>query len=227
MKITPLVSQSATSKTPPVDASEAVSKSANDLISSDFETFLTMMTTQARYQDPLEPMDSSDYAAQLAKFSMVEQQVKSNDLLQGLTDALGSSDTDVAALAGWVGMDTLTLAPAHYDGTPITVSPAPLSSATKVEMVVYNETGAEVQRTSLPLSATPVQWPKTGDESFAPGTYTFEIESYQDDALALAERAQTYSTISEARIENDQAILVLKGGNVVFTSDVTGLRGPQ
>jgi len=47
-------------------------------ISSDFETFLRMLTVQMQNQDPLNPVDSSDYAVQLATFSSVEQQVQTN-----------------------------------------------------------------------------------------------------------------------------------------------------
>lgn len=53
----------------------------SSVLSSDFEVFLQMLTAQAEYQDPLEPIDSSEYAAQLAQFSMVEQQVMTNDLM--------------------------------------------------------------------------------------------------------------------------------------------------
>ena len=45
------------------------------VLSSDFETFLKMLTTQMQNQDPLNPVDSTDYATQLATFSSVEQQV--------------------------------------------------------------------------------------------------------------------------------------------------------
>ncbi len=41
-------------------------------ISADFETFLKMLTVQMQNQDPLNPVDSSDYATQLATFSGVE-----------------------------------------------------------------------------------------------------------------------------------------------------------
>ena len=47
--------------------------SALSAVTSDFETFLNMLTAQAKDQDPLEPIDSTEYAAQLAQFSMVEQ----------------------------------------------------------------------------------------------------------------------------------------------------------
>ena len=65
-------------------ATSAAPLPTQSALSADFETFIKMLTTQAKYQDPLEPLDSSEYAAQLAQFSMVEQQVLSNDLLKWL-----------------------------------------------------------------------------------------------------------------------------------------------
>ena len=59
-------------------ASRAPSKAA---VSADFDTFLKMMTTQMKNQDPTKPIDSADYAVQLATFSGVEQQTKTNQLL--------------------------------------------------------------------------------------------------------------------------------------------------
>jgi flagellar basal-body rod modification protein FlgD len=91
------------------------------VLSSDFETFIKMLTTQAKYQDPLEPIDSSEYAAQLAQFSMVEQQVQSNELLAHLTEQLGGSN--MAGMANWIGMEARTAAPTYFDGAPITVAP--------------------------------------------------------------------------------------------------------
>ena len=68
---------------------EAPQPARTAALSSDFETFLQMLTVQARYQDPLEPLSSSDYAAQLAQFSMVEQQVLTNDQLGNLAGLIG------------------------------------------------------------------------------------------------------------------------------------------
>jgi flagellar basal-body rod modification protein FlgD len=60
-------------------------------LTSDFETFLRMLTVQMKNQDPLNPIESSDFAVQLATFSGVEQQVKTNDLLTKLADSFGGS----------------------------------------------------------------------------------------------------------------------------------------
>lgn len=90
-----------------MDISQTTSTPANtiaatgqqtDGIISDFDTFLRMLTVQMQNQDPLNPVDSTDYATQLATFSQVEQAVLTNDLLKSLTTQLTSSGlADMAA----------------------------------------------------------------------------------------------------------------------------------
>jgi flagellar basal-body rod modification protein FlgD len=197
---------------------------ASSVISSDFETFLKMMTKQAKYQDPLEPIDSSEYAAQLAQFSMVEQQVKSNELLSGLAVQMGAGN--MASMAGWIGMDALTTAPAYFDGAPVTVEPNPLAAADQMVLVVFDEAGQEVQRTSMAVSAEPIEWAGVQDDGtpFESGLYSFSIESRSNGELMDSTPIETYSRITEARIEAGSAVLVLEGGALITTAQVTGLR---
>lgn len=108
-------------------------------MTTDFKVFLKMLTAQARYQNPLEPIDSTEYASQLAQFSMVEQQVKTNDALGAMIGQMGSNN--MAALASWVGMDARAVTPAYFDGSPVTVSPNPASVSDRVELAVLDENG--------------------------------------------------------------------------------------
>ena len=55
---------------------------------SDFQTFLELLTAQMRHQDPLEPLDSTQFVAQLAAFSSVEQQIETNSKLDELNENL-------------------------------------------------------------------------------------------------------------------------------------------
>lgn len=55
---------------------------------SDFQTFLQLLTAQMRHQDPLEPLDSTQFVAQLAAFSSVEQQIQTNAKLDLLNENL-------------------------------------------------------------------------------------------------------------------------------------------
>lgn len=193
-------------------------------LSSDFETFLKMLTAQAKYQDPLEPIESSEYAAQLAQFSMVEQQVQTNDVLAALFSKTG--ETNMALLAGLVGMDARALAPAYFDGTPITVQPNPAAISDQVFLVVYDEDGTEVQRESVPLSAEPIEWAGVDSEGEAlpTGAYSFIIESVKDGEVILSEHAEVYGRVAEAQVQNGEVILILEGGVAVLSSSVTALR---
>ena len=51
-------------------------------IADNFDTFLQILTTQLKNQNPLEPLDTNEFTAQLVQFSQVEQQIKQNDNLE-------------------------------------------------------------------------------------------------------------------------------------------------
>ena len=193
---------------------------------TDYQMFLRMLTAQATNQDPLNPIDSSDYAAQLATFSGVEQQVKTNDLLTALAAQLGTSG--MAEMAAWVGKEARAPVAANFTGTPITIAPNPASSADSVELVVKDAAGLEVQRMSIPVSAETLEWAGvTTDGAPLPnGNYTFTVESSLGGEVILSEPADIYSTIQEVRSEGGQTILILSGGVAVSSTQVSALRDP-
>jgi len=57
------------------------------MLASNFQTFLSLLTTQLRNQDPLSPVDSNEFTAQLTQMAGVEQQLLTNDLLTSLLKA--------------------------------------------------------------------------------------------------------------------------------------------
>ena len=140
------------STTPPTGT--AAKKSAADdtgaatAASGDFQTFLTLLTTQMRNQDPLKPMDSTEFVSQLASFSSVEQQVRANDRLQGILDVLSGGSP--AGLAEWIGRDVRVAASADYAGDPVEVSLTPHEGADRGVLVVKTLPGV-VSRSVLPL----------------------------------------------------------------------------
>lgn len=196
-------------------------------ISSDFDTFLKMLTVQIQNQDPLDPMDSSDFAVQLATFSGVEQQVMTNDLLTALSAQMATSD--MAQMAAWVGNEARAPAAALFDGTPITVAPNPAIIADRAELVVRDSTGAEVQRMAIPVSAEPVEWAGVGPGGtpFPSGLYTFEVVSSAGGEVILTDPADIYSTVQEVRAEGGVLMLILEGGVAIPASEVSALRDPS
>lgn len=205
----------------------AQAQAADPTISSDFETFLKMLTVQMKNQDPMNPIESSDYAVQLATFSGVEQQVRSNQLLEGLSQQMGLMG--MAQLASWVGMEASAAAPAYFDGAPITLSPNPARTADEAFLVVKDAQGAEVERLAIPVSTDPIVWAgvDSGGNPRPAGLYSFEIESHANGTLVSSGMAEVYSLITEARNEGGQTVLILEGGVQVPAISVNALRSPS
>lgn len=88
-----------------IDAAAAASSGSATLagrksLASNFDTFLSLLTTQMKNQDPLSPMDSTEFTNQLVNMSGVEQQLLTNDLLQSLVNTAGRGIADAVSLIG-------------------------------------------------------------------------------------------------------------------------------
>ena len=85
----------------PTDASAGTTPNPTKQLSSNFSTFLTLLTTQLKNQDPTSPMDSNAFTQQLVMYSQVEQQIDSNANLKTLI-AQGTSNA-AAVTTGYLG----------------------------------------------------------------------------------------------------------------------------
>src|ERR1700704_2121048 len=93
---TPAAAPGATTSTTGID---------KNTIAGNFQTFLTLLTTQLKNQNPLEPLDTNQFTQQLVQFAQVQQQLKQNDQLATLV-AIEKAAQSTSALA-FVG-STLT-----------------------------------------------------------------------------------------------------------------------
>lgn len=214
------------SQQPVSSASASPATGGNGVLSSDFETFLRMLTTQMENQDPLNPIESADFAVQLATFSNVEQQVLTNDLLREMSARMGSGE--IEQLAGWVGMEVRAPAPVYFDGTPIELEIETPPGTETATLIVRDESGRIVERLPAPVDGGPVTWDglsETG-EPFLEGLYAFDVEIKQGDEVVGFVPVQTYATVEEARIGEGGILLVLTGGGIAPVEDVTAVRGP-
>jgi flagellar basal-body rod modification protein FlgD len=200
------------------------SKADATKVSGDYQMFLKMLTTQMKNQDPLNPVDSTDYATQLATFSSVEQQVKTNQLLETLTGQMGMSG--MAQFASWVGMEARAAVPVTFNGAPITLQPTPAEGADKTVLVAYDAQNREVTRQEIPVSANPVNW--TGSDASGNavlhGVYSFQLESYQAGKIIANDKVEAYSKITETRQGDSGAILVMESGATALPSEIKALR---
>ena len=88
----PLTSSPVPTSTPTV----APAASDDQMIASNFTTFLQLLTTQLKNQNPLDPLDTNQFTQQLVQFAQVEQQMKSNSQLQTLISIEQTAQSTVA-----------------------------------------------------------------------------------------------------------------------------------
>ena len=212
-----------TLSTPTTGTTPAPKSSA---ISSDFNTFLKMLTTQLKNQDPLKPIDSADYAVQLATFSGVEQQVKTNQLLEGLASQFGVMG--MSQLAAWVGQEARSAGPVWMDGDSVTLAPEPKPGADRAVLVVRDTEGTVVSREDISPSAKTYQWLGADIEGnrLAAGKYNLSLESYSGEQLLGTGNMQSYARIMEAKNGPLGTTLILEGGIEVAAKDISALRIP-
>jgi flagellar basal-body rod modification protein FlgD len=71
-------------------------------LNANFDTFIKMLTTQLQYQDPLKPMDTTQFTNQLVMYSQVEQQLSGNEKLDKLISLSQGQGTNAAlGYLGW------------------------------------------------------------------------------------------------------------------------------
>lgn len=214
-----------TTRTTPTAPTSSAS-STGSMINSDFETFLTMLTTQMQNQDPLNPMESTEFATQLATFSGVEQQVRTNELLGGLQDSMALSN--MSQIAGWIGMDARAEMPMQFNGQPLTLYANDNALADSMELVVTDASGQTLQRLAIPATETAFQWAgvTTDGAPLPSGVYGFHVEYFADDEPIDTQPAQGYARIEEAQVVNGDIWLSMPGGVQVNASLVQAVRDP-
>lgn len=90
-----------TTITSATDTSAATTSTAGTKLNADFNMFLKLLTAQMQNQDPLSPMDTSQYTQQLVQYSQVEQSIEQNTTLKSILSSLSGQDlTQASGLIG-------------------------------------------------------------------------------------------------------------------------------
>ncbi|WP_339633672.1 flagellar hook capping FlgD N-terminal domain-containing protein [uncultured Sneathiella sp.] len=124
----------------------AASKAATNL-ASNFDDFLTLLTTQLTNQDPLNPTDSTEFTNQLVNFTSVEQAIATNQNLESLVKLTQMSQENAlsASMINYLGKSVTTnLNVSALSDSEATWNIDLGSSAAKVKYDIYNQDGSIV-----------------------------------------------------------------------------------
>ncbi|MEM9010065.1 MAG: flagellar hook capping FlgD N-terminal domain-containing protein [Pseudomonadota bacterium] len=221
METTPLNGQTARSNAPQPAADESDSAAAS--ATTDFKTFLQLLTTQLRNQDPLKPIESTEFVAQLASFSAVEQQVETNDQLSSIISFL--VDGPASGLAEWIGRQVRAPAAVPFDGeTPVELFLEPDATADSAQLVIADETGAELGRLPIDPTAERVSWTGEGLPEDVTGNFSFAVERRADGEFLSRRPAEAFTDVVEVRRDGAATLLVFADGSTLDARDVKAVR---
>lgn len=193
----------------------------------DFHTFLTLLTAQMRNQDPLKPMDSTEFVAQLASFSSVEQQIETNSKLSELLGVYSNSPTE--SLTDWLGKEVRHEGAASFSGEPINIDVTVNPAADSARLVVRDENAGIVFIQPIDPRATSAVWSggETSGGTAPEGRYRFEVESYSNGDLIDARAGSVFDLVAEVRADQGDTILMFEGGDSLRAELVTTVRIPS
>ena len=184
----PSQSASASGNTAPSNTTNAESRaqSAADDFSQEYNTFLTLLTAQIQNQDPLQPMDSTQFVEQLATFSSLEQQVMTNNNLESISGLIQDLSTLIAD--AWLGEKVSVKSSwLASDGKPtqFTYDKAP-DKATKSVLTISDRLGNTLASEPLDQDALRVTWngkTDTGARIAEGSLLNITVNHYRDGAL--------------------------------------------
>lgn len=199
------------------------------------EAFLMLLVEQLKNQDPLEPMDGTDFTAQLAQFSSLEQQTSMNDNLKLLQDYSATlnrlSALDMIGKAvEYDGHGSGSVA-VNGDGQPIALNFELLDNAQNVVIDIYNDAGGRVATLELgyhDLGSQSFNWNgKDADgNAFPEGKYSFEIVARDEQNNLVATMVNGGGEVQgvETDPKNGNTVLVLSDGTRVGIDKVLSVK---
>ncbi len=199
--------------------------------SEDFDRFLKLLTAQMKYQDPMSPTDPTQFVAQLAQFSQVEQQTKSNTLLQSILEQVSGAGSlsQNAALIGksiQTGVSNLTL-PTSGNAPAVNVSVSSTSTLQNIRVEVLDQAGGVARTVFVNKGETTFTFDgkDANGNRMAAGTYAVRVVG--EDASNVRQSAGTVSSsgkITEVRRDSSgNFVLAMENGNTVSLADISTL----
>ena len=198
------------------------------MLASNFETFLSLLTSQLKNQDPLSPVDSNQFTAQLTQMAGVEQQLLTNELLKSLVSAQGGGD-GLAGAANYIGKE----ATAAWAATKFTDGEAEwsyeiASNAASVKLEVLDGSGNVVWSGDAPDKTTGVHefsWDGeavSGNDGQEGQVYSLKVVAKDAGGGAIDAQVLTRGRITGVEMYDGEAYLTV-GNSILPLSSVIAL----
>ncbi len=182
---------------------------------TDYQSFLKLMTAQMKNQDPLAPLDATQFVTQLAQFSQVEQSVQMNERLDNLSTMLSSLSSQAGASMIGRSVETENYRMKLEDGSAefrLRLDETPSEAVYRVK----NAGGDVIREQSFVYEGEgqSIAWDGKDDNGIDQddGLYTVEIEARNGDGDLIPGQTFMNHAITEVVQEGGATRLVLETG---------------
>jgi len=201
-------------------SSTSNTSSSNTTIANNFQTFLTLLTTQLQNQNPLDPLDTNQFTAQLVQFAGVEQQLRQNDQLATLV-SLEKSAQSTQAL-GYVGYTvSVDGSKAPYDGTNSAAWTLNAPNDTTAAITITNSAGQTVFSGNYPVTKGKANftWDGKGNDGtqYPAGYYTINASGKDSAGNNVAIPSQVQGVVDSVDLPASPPLLSV--GGQTYTTD--------
>ena len=189
------------------------------MIASNFTTFLQLLTTQLKNQNPLDPLDTNQFTQQLVQFAQVEQQMKSNDQLSSLVSMEKSAQatTALAYVGANVVVDGATTNVANGNGTWSFNVSKPASAT----VVIKDSTGATAYTGTFSVNPgnQNFTWDGKGNDGkqWPDGSYTLTATALDANKQSVGISTEVTAKVDSVDLTQTPPVLSINGEN--FTMD--------
>jgi flagellar basal-body rod modification protein FlgD len=182
--------------------------------------FLRLLVMQLRYQDPMNPLKGTEFAAQLAQFSSVEQLSNINtNLTESLqSNALLAQSINNALSATLIGKEVrATIDRFAYNGTtPVKLGYTLSGNAESVVVKVRDRSGNVIKTISsneTNAGNTILEWDGTDDNGnrMAAGTYSISVEAKDTNGDAVSATSFIVGIVQGVRFKSDGSVFLIDG----------------
>ncbi|MEA2987456.1 MAG: flagellar basal-body rod modification protein FlgD [Alphaproteobacteria bacterium] len=212
-------SVAATTKSGATGASPASAGADTKTIAGNFNTFLTLLTTQLKNQNPLDPLDTNQFTQQLVQFAQVEQQIKQNDQLATMIsiERAAQATTALAFVGATVAVDGQTAALTDSRATWSLQVPKPVSAT----VTIKTSTGQTAYSGSFSMSTGTQNftWDGRGNNGtqWPAGNYTISITGTDASGQTVAIATEIHGVVDSVDLTKTPPLMAIGGQN--FTLD--------
>lgn len=199
-------------------------------LSQNYNDFLTLLTTQLKNQDPLDPQDASEFTSQIAQLSSVQEQINTNSNLEKLLAAIGGGQlTSAVAYIGRVIEAKGNQSMKVTEGAQFVYELPQAADSAKI--TITDATGKVVYNGPVPTKAgrNEVVWDGTNSltgETMPNGSYTFFIAAKDQTGAAIDPTTYSTGVVTAADLQDGETILSM-GDIKIPLSDITSVKTAQ